>query len=110
MHSEYTRNDLTARQMQILRLLAQGLSVREIADRLAVSKRTARGEITQIFLKTVRIGKSRAHIAVRPGHHNSLISAAPPEAAWVKFWSSPHLAAAVAVTLMLVVLLRFLHH
>ena len=85
MHSEHTQNDLTAREMQILGLLAQGLAVREI-------------------------GKSRAHIEVRPGHHNSLISPAPPEAAWVKFWSSLRLTAAVAVTLMLVVLLRFLHH
>jgi DNA-binding CsgD family transcriptional regulator len=109
VHSELTQYDLTARQMRILGLLAQGLTHREIANRLAISKRTARREVKQILLKILRSGKSRAQIVVRPGHQ-TLISAAPPEAAWVKFWSSPGLTAAVVVTLMWVVLLRFLHH
>jgi DNA-binding CsgD family transcriptional regulator len=101
---------LTLRQQRILVLFRQGLTTREIAHRLRLSARTVRGEITQIFRKVRQSGKSRARIAVQPGHHNSLISAAPPEAAWVKFWSSPRLTAAVVVTLMLVVLLRFLHY
>jgi DNA-binding CsgD family transcriptional regulator len=90
--------------MKIALLLGQGFSNREIAHRLLVSERTVRAEVAQIWdkLGPKRI-KSRAQIAVRLGEQNPLVSAAAPEAAWVKFWASPGLVAAVAGILMLVV-------
>jgi transposase len=99
---------LTLRQQRILVLLAQGLTNREIAHRLRLSARTVRAEVRQILSQLTRESR-RAHIEVRSGQEEGLVSAAPPEAAWVKFWSSPRLTAAAVVTLMLVVLLRFLH-
>ena len=39
---------LTRRQLQIARLVAHGLTNREIADRLFISERTAEGHIEQI--------------------------------------------------------------
>ena len=39
---------LTRRQLQIARLVANGLTNREIADRLFISERTAEGHIEQI--------------------------------------------------------------
>ncbi len=39
---------LTRRQVQIARLVAHGLTNREIADRLFISERTAEGHIEQI--------------------------------------------------------------
>jgi len=42
---------LTAREVDVLRLLARGLSSREIASRLVISPKTARNHIEHIYVK-----------------------------------------------------------
>jgi ATP/maltotriose-dependent transcriptional regulator MalT len=43
--------DLTGREIEVLQLLAQGLSYREIADRLVISPRTVNRHLTSIYGK-----------------------------------------------------------
>lgn len=43
--------DLTPREMEVLKALAQGLNNREIADRLFISEKTVKTHITSIFSK-----------------------------------------------------------
>jgi non-specific serine/threonine protein kinase len=58
-----TRRDLTAREREIASLVARGLSNREIAKRLFVSKRTVDAHVEHIFAK---LGvNSRTLVAVR---------------------------------------------
>lgn len=42
---------LTAREVEVLRLMAQGLSYAEIADKLVISRRTVNAHVTSIFSK-----------------------------------------------------------
>jgi DNA-binding NarL/FixJ family response regulator len=42
---------LTDRQVEVLRLIAEGLSNRQIAERLVVSPRTAEHHVQDIYLK-----------------------------------------------------------
>jgi HD-GYP domain-containing protein (c-di-GMP phosphodiesterase class II) len=52
---------LTAREVDVLRLAAQGLSSRQIADRLVISPKTARNHIEHIYAKigtSSRVGAS----------------------------------------------------
>jgi DNA-binding NarL/FixJ family response regulator len=61
---------LTDRQLQVLRLVAQGLSNREIARRLVVSPRTAERHVQDIY---ARIGvSSRAGAALYGMQHDLL--------------------------------------
>ncbi len=61
---------LTDRQLQVLRLVAQGLSNREIATRLVVSPRTAERHVQDIY---DRIGvASRAGAALFAMQHDLL--------------------------------------
>lgn len=54
------RRELTARELEVARLVATGLRNREIAERLAVSVRTAESHVDQIRTK---LGfRSRAEI------------------------------------------------
>ena len=56
-----TRAQLTPRQLEVARLVAEGLTDREIADRLVISRRTAESHVQQILH---RIGaRTRAGIA-----------------------------------------------
>jgi DNA-binding CsgD family transcriptional regulator len=63
-HTSRRRNrpdGLTAREVDVLRLAAQGLSSRQIADRLVISPKTARNHIEHIYVKigtTSRVGAS----------------------------------------------------
>lgn len=62
--------DLTERQVEVLRLLAQGLSNREIARRLVISSRTAEHHVQDVYLK---IGAStRAAAALFAMEHGLL--------------------------------------
>jgi DNA-binding NarL/FixJ family response regulator len=61
---------LTDRQVEVLRLIAEGLSNREIATRLVVSPRTAEHHVQDIYLK---IGtSSRAAAALFAVEHQLL--------------------------------------
>ena len=44
-------HELTPRELEVLRLLAEGRSNRAIADALVVTQKTLEGHISQIFLK-----------------------------------------------------------
>jgi HD-GYP domain-containing protein (c-di-GMP phosphodiesterase class II)/predicted DNA-binding protein (UPF0251 family) len=62
--------DLTARQVEVLRLLAAGLSNQQIAQRLVISRRTAEHHVQDIYLK---IGAStRAGAALFAMQHGLL--------------------------------------
>ncbi len=53
---------LTAREVEVLRLLVRGLSNREIADRLVISKKTASNHIEHIYAKTGATNRARASL------------------------------------------------
>jgi DNA-binding NarL/FixJ family response regulator len=44
-------NELTAREVEVLRLVAQGLTDSEVAERLVISPRTVQGHMRSIFNK-----------------------------------------------------------
>jgi HD-GYP domain-containing protein (c-di-GMP phosphodiesterase class II) len=59
---------LTSREVEVLRLLAQGLSNREIAARLVISARTASHHVEHIYAKTGTANRARASLyAARHG-------------------------------------------
>ncbi len=59
---------LTAREMEVLRLIAQGLSNQEIADRIAVSEPTVRAHVSRILGKLHLASRTQAALyAVREG-------------------------------------------
>ncbi len=61
---------LTDRQVEVLRLVAEGCSNRQIADRLVISRRTAEFHVQQIYQK---IGSSnRASAAMFAMEHGLL--------------------------------------
>jgi DNA-binding CsgD family transcriptional regulator len=55
--------DLTAREVEVLRLLIEGRSDREIAEALFISPRTAQGHVAHIFTK-LGVGTRAAAVAV----------------------------------------------
>jgi HD-GYP domain-containing protein (c-di-GMP phosphodiesterase class II) len=59
---------LTAREVDVLRLVARGLSSRQIADRLIISPKTARNHIEHIYVKIGASSRATASLfAVRHG-------------------------------------------
>lgn len=59
---------LTAREAQVLRLAANGLTHKEIAGRLGISTRTARNHIANLYEKLEIHGRAQAAVhAVRLG-------------------------------------------
>ena len=55
-----TPDPLTARELDVLRLVAQGHSNQEIAERLALSERTARTHVSQILAKLHLANRTQA--------------------------------------------------
>ena len=51
---------LTAREADVLRLLGEGLSNREIAARLVISQHTAANHVRSILAKTVSANRTQA--------------------------------------------------
>lgn len=52
--------DLTAREVEVLRLLAQGLTYAQIADKLIITRRTVNGHVTSIYSKLGVNGRAAA--------------------------------------------------
>lgn len=53
---------LTAREVEVLRLLARGLSTKEIAARLVISPKTARNHVEHIYSKTSVANRAQASV------------------------------------------------
>ena len=53
-------NELTARQVEVLRLVAQGLSDTSVAERLVISPRTVQGHMRSIYNKIKVSSRSAA--------------------------------------------------
>jgi DNA-binding NarL/FixJ family response regulator len=68
---------LTAREMEVLRLLAAGQSNREIADALFISPRTVKAHVTVIMAK---LGVGSRTGAVAYAHRHGLVGPAPADA------------------------------
>jgi len=63
-----TEDPLTAREAEVLRLVAQGLSNQEIADRMVISERTVRTHVSNILDKLHLANRTQAALyAVREG-------------------------------------------
>ena len=66
-------NPLSEREMQVLRLVAQGLSNREIGGRLVVSERTVRAHVSNILEKLHLANRTQAALyAIREGLSNAI--------------------------------------
>jgi HD-GYP domain-containing protein (c-di-GMP phosphodiesterase class II) len=63
---------LTAREVEVLRLLARGLSTKEIAQRLTISSKTAANHIEHIYAKSGATNRATASLFAV---HNGLLSA-----------------------------------
>jgi DNA-binding NarL/FixJ family response regulator len=62
-HARAALDGLTAREGQIVALIAVGASNKEIAHRLAITERTVKAHLTNVFQK---LGlSSRLHLAIR---------------------------------------------
>ncbi len=69
---------LTAREMEVLRLIAQGLGNQEIADRISVSEPTVRAHVSRILGKLHLASRTQAALyAVRKGLTDADADSAP---------------------------------
>lgn len=60
--------DLTAREVEVLRLLAQRLAYSQIAEKLIITRRTVNGHVTAIYSKLGVNGRAAA-MRVAAEHH-----------------------------------------
>lgn len=59
---------LTAREIEVLRLLARGRSTREIAEQLVITRKTVRNHVQNIYAKAGISNRAQASLfAVRHG-------------------------------------------
>lgn len=59
---EKTKNALTDRQLEVLKLIAQGLTNGEIADKLAISEKTVKNHVSSILRKLDVLDRTQAAI------------------------------------------------
>ena len=64
------RLGITERELEVLALIAQGLSTREMADRIHVSENTVKTHASRVFAK---LGARRRTQAVQMGQRQRLI-------------------------------------
>jgi DNA-binding CsgD family transcriptional regulator len=57
---------LTAREVEVLRLVARGLSNKEIADRLVISRKTASNHVEHVYAKIGVSNRARASLYPPP--------------------------------------------
>ena len=63
-----TTDPLSERELEVLRLIAEGLTNQEIADRLVISERTARNHVGNILSKLHLANRTQAALyAIRQG-------------------------------------------
>ncbi|MBC8078067.1 MAG: response regulator transcription factor [Chloroflexales bacterium] len=60
-------DELTARELDVLRLIAQGLRNRDIAERLVISEKTVQNHISNIFAKLQVNDRSQAIVRALQG-------------------------------------------
>lgn len=66
--SKHPTNELSPREREIIRLIAQGLSNRDIGKRLVLSEKTIKNHVSHIFTKIHCTGRSQAAVhAIRIG-------------------------------------------
>ena len=68
---------LTGREVEVLRLLARGLSNKEIAERLVISPKTASHHIEHIYAKTGTANRALASLFA--AHHGLIGDTADPD-------------------------------
>lgn len=69
MHTIARSAELTARELQVIELLADGRSAREIAAQLEISRATARTHVTNIYRKldvNNRVEATRWYLSAYP--------------------------------------------
>jgi DNA-binding CsgD family transcriptional regulator len=70
---------LTGREIEVLRLLARGLSNKEIAERLVISRKTVGHHVEHIYAKTGTA--NRALVSLFAANHGLLADSSAPPAA-----------------------------
>ena len=59
---EITPDELTPREMEVLQLIAQGLSNKELANKLTISEKTVKTHLSSIFSKLHLSDRTQAAI------------------------------------------------
>ena len=66
---ESNEEGLTKREMEVLKLIAEGLYNKEIADRLTISEKTVKNHVSNIFRKIDVSDRTQAAVyAIRSGY------------------------------------------
>lgn len=61
------RSKLTPREKQIAELICEGLTNREIAEKLKMAEKTVKYHITHVFFKTNKSNRAKLIVSVKDG-------------------------------------------